>query len=145
MQLTKFTDVALRIVMRLNATGPDGDVCPSTREVAEQLAVPYSYAAKAVTKLSQLGVIDAQRGRSGGLSITEAGRDASIGWLTRQLEGDGEVVTCEGSTPCPLRGGCRLRAALRAARDAFYAALDPITVADISTAPSRGILLSLIN
>ena len=61
----------------------------------------------------------------------------------RSLEGPDEVVQCEGSVPCPLRGGCRLRTALRDAQEAFFAALDPLTVADLTAPPTRTILLNL--
>ncbi|WP_031938756.1 RrF2 family transcriptional regulator [Prescottella defluvii] len=132
MQLTQFTDLGLRIVMRLAADQPAADA-PSTRAVAEQLAVSYTHATKVVARLSELGVVTTRRGRGGGLSITELGRGASLGWLTRQLEGDGEVVTCEGDKPCPLRRGCLLRSALREAQSAFYAALDTMTVRDLTT------------
>ncbi|PTR30576.1 BadM/Rrf2 family transcriptional regulator [Rhodococcus sp. OK519] len=132
MQLTQFTDLGLRIVMRL-ATGQAGSAAPNTRTIADQLAVSYTHATKVVARLSELGVVTTRRGRGGGLAITELGRTASVGWLTRQLEGDGEVVTCEGDKPCPLRNGCRLRSALRGAQDAFYTALDAMTVRDLTT------------
>ncbi|MFC9517545.1 RrF2 family transcriptional regulator [Nocardiaceae bacterium NPDC056970] len=132
MQLTQFTDLGLRIVMRL-AADQAGSAAPSTRTVAEQLAVSYTHATKVVARLSELGVVTTRRGRGGGLAITELGRTASVGWLTRQLEGDGEVVTCEGDKPCPLRKGCRLRSALRDAQEAFYTALDAMTVRDLTS------------
>lgn len=132
MQLTQFTDLGLRIVMRL-AAGQAGSAAPNTRTVADQLAVSYTHATKVVARLSELGVVTTRRGRGGGLAITELGRTASVGWLTRQLEGDGEVVTCEGDKPCPLRNGCRLRSALRDAQEAFYSALDAMTVSDLTS------------
>jgi Rrf2 family nitric oxide-sensitive transcriptional repressor len=67
----------------------------------------------------------------------------SIGGLIRKLEGETEVVDCEGEQACPLSRGCLLRAALRRAQEAFYAALDPITVGDLSAPPARQVLLSL--
>ncbi|MEV5517979.1 nitric oxide-sensing transcriptional repressor NsrR [Streptomyces flaveolus] len=142
MRLTKFTDLALRSVMRL-AVLKDGDDPLATREVAEVVGVPYTHAAKAITRLQHLGVVEARRGRGGGLTLTELGRHASVGWLVRELEGDGEVVACEGETPCPLRGACRLRGALRAAQEAFYSALDPLTVADLVASPTGPVLVGL--
>ena len=146
MQLTQFTDLGLRIVMRLAAeSAPGAGSAPSTRAIAQQLAVSYTHATKVVARLSELGVVTTRRGRGGGLAITELGRGASLGWLTRQLEGDDEVVTCEGDKPCPLRHGCRLRSALRDAQNAFYDALDALTVRDL-TAPGsspQNVLLTL--
>lgn len=78
-----------------------------------------------------------------GLSITEHGRNVSIGRLVRELEGTSEVIECEGTNPCPLRHACRLRALLRDAQEAFFAELDPFTVTDLTQPPTAGVLLSL--
>lgn len=140
MRLTKSTDMALRILMRLAVA--DGDES-TTREVAEAVAVPYTHAAKVVTRLRHLGVIEARRGRGGGLTLTQVGRTGSLGRLVRQLEGQDDVVDCEGDPPCPLRSACRLRSALRSAQDAFFAALDPLTVEELVAPPTGPVLLGL--
>ncbi|MGX2997629.1 RrF2 family transcriptional regulator [Streptomyces sp. JNUCC 64] len=142
MRLTKFTDLALRAVMALAA--PAGGDPLTTREVADAVNVPYTHMAKAVARLQHLGVVEARRGRGGGLALTEAGRYASVGQLVRDLEGEEEVVACEGDTPCPLRGACRLRRALRDAQNAFYAALDPLTVEDLAAPPAGPVLMGLV-
>lgn len=140
MRLTRFTDVALRVLMRLAVVKHED---PTTREVAATMQVPYSHAAKVVARLQHLGLIEARRGRGGGLTLTEAGRSASVGGLVRELEGPGDVVDCEGGTPCPLRSACRLRSALRLAEEAFYASLDPLTVADLVTGPTGPLLIGI--
>lgn len=141
MQLTRFTDLGLRVVMRLAVI--DTGEAPSTRQIADELNIPYTHAAKVATRLADLGVVSARRGRGGGLSITELGRTATIGWLARRLEGPGEVVQCEGDAPCPLRSNCRLRAQLRRAQEAFFAALDELTIAELTQPPARMVLLNL--
>ncbi|MEV5375281.1 MULTISPECIES: RrF2 family transcriptional regulator [Streptomyces] len=140
MRLTKSTDIALRIAMRLAVTGDDS---PTTREVAEAVGVPYTHAAKVVSRLQHMGVVEARRGRGGGLTLTSAGRTGSVGRLVRELEGAGDVVGCEDDPPCPLRAACRLRGALRNAQEAFFAALDPITVEELTGPPTGPVLLSL--
>lgn len=141
MHLTQFTDLGLRVVMRLAVL--DADASPSTRVIAQQLNVSYSHATKVVTRLGELGIVTTRRGRGGGLSITELGRTATIGWLARRLEGPGEVVDCEGDKPCPLRGGCLLRSALRDAQEAFFVSLDAVTIEDVIRQPSKTVLLRL--
>ncbi|MEU8522772.1 Rrf2 family transcriptional regulator [Streptomyces sp. NBC_01216] len=141
MRLTKFTDLALRAVMRLAVPGQE--VCTTTREVARDMDVPYAHMAKVVAQLQHLGVVEARRGRGGGLTLTGIGRQASVGWLVRTLEGEEEVVACEGDPPCPLRTACRLRGALREAQEAFYRTLDPLTVADLVEPPTGPVLLAL--
>jgi Rrf2 family nitric oxide-sensitive transcriptional repressor len=140
-RLTMGTDLALRILMRV-AVLEEGR-CPPTREIAAAVGAPYSHAAKVVTRLQHLGVLEARRGRGGGLALTPAGRSGSIGRLVRALEGEGDVVGCDDDPPCPLRSGCRLRHALREAREAFYSALDPYTIDDLVAAPTGPLLLTL--
>lgn len=142
MRLTKFTDLALRVTMRLAAI--DAATAPTSREVAESVAASYTHIAKVVSRLQHLGVVEARRGRGGGLEITSSGRQASVGWLVRELEGVGDVVGCEDSPPCPLRGACRLRHALHEAQEAFYASLDPLTVQDLVGDPVRPALIRLL-
>ncbi|MEV4248174.1 Rrf2 family transcriptional regulator [Streptosporangium canum] len=141
MRLTKFTDLALRVTMRLAVAEQGASL--TTRQVAEAMAIPYTHTAKAIARLQRLGVVEARRGRGGGLELTGTGRKASLGWLVRELEGEEEVVACEGETPCPLRAACRLRGALRGAQQAFYASLDPLTVDDLVASPTGPILLTL--
>ncbi|MEW1657648.1 MULTISPECIES: Rrf2 family transcriptional regulator [unclassified Streptomyces] len=141
MRLTKFTDLALRAVMRL-AVAEQG-ISLTTREVAEVMNVPYTHMAKAISRLQHLGVVEARRGRGGGLELTELGHRASMGWLVRELEGADEVVACEGDAPCPLRAACRLRRALRDAQEAFYATLDPLTVSEVVASPTGPVLIGL--
>jgi Rrf2 family nitric oxide-sensitive transcriptional repressor len=129
-RLTKFTDLALRVVLRL-AYADETDRL-TVRDVATAVGAPYSHIAKVVSRLQHLSVIEARRGRNGGLSLTEFGRGSSVGWMARELEGEGDVVGCMDDPPCPLLKGCALRVALRTAQEAFYATLDPIIVRDLA-------------
>jgi len=140
MRLLRSTDLALRVLMRLAVAG---ESTPTTREVAADMHVPYTHAAKVVAELQHMALLDARRGRGGGLSLTAKGRTASVGALVRAFEGDGEVVDCEGASPCPLNSACRLRSALRQAQEAFFASLDPLTVADIVAEPTGALLLGM--
>ncbi|WP_026122776.1 RrF2 family transcriptional regulator [Nocardiopsis halotolerans] len=141
MRLTAFTDVSLRLVMRL-AVAEEGELL-TTRAVAGMLSVPYTHMAKAVARLSDMGLVEARRGRNGGLLLTEKGRWASVGSIVRELEGGGDLVGCEDDPPCPLREACRLRGALREAREAFYTSLDGVTVESLVAPPTRDTLTLL--
>ncbi|HEX9831719.1 MAG TPA: Rrf2 family transcriptional regulator [Mycobacterium sp.] len=130
MQLTRFTDLGLRTMMLL-ATGQAQDRRVTTRTIAVSANASENHIAKAVSRLADLGMVHARRGRVGGLSLTDAGRRTSIGWLVRCLEGDKEVIECGGSNPCPLVPACRLRRALAEAKEAFYRELDRYTIGDL--------------
>jgi len=139
--LTRFTDLGLRILMRLAVPAGDGPL--TTQAVADQVAVKHSHAAKVVARLGELGVVETRRGRNGGLAITELGRTVSVGWVARRLEGPDEVIECEGDNPCPLRNACRLRSVLRDAQEAFFGELDKFTVDDLTFARTGQVLLTL--
>jgi Rrf2 family nitric oxide-sensitive transcriptional repressor len=130
MRINAFSDVSLRALMFL-ATLPEGELATS-RVIAEAVATPYTHVSKAIIRLRELGLVESVRGRSGGVRISPAGRTATVGWLLRRLDTRLDVADCE--TPhgdCPLSGGCGLRAALRRAREAFYAELDDTVIAGL--------------
>ncbi|MFI6032792.1 RrF2 family transcriptional regulator [Streptomyces sp. NPDC051315] len=141
MRLLRSTDLALRVLMRLAVAG---GTTPTTREVAAAMQVPYTHTAKVVAELQHMSLLEARRGRGGGLALTEKGRTASVGAVVRAFEGDGDVVDCEGgAAPCPLNAACRLRGALRRAQEAFFASLDPLTVSDMVAEPTGPLLLGI--
>lgn len=131
MQLTRFTDLGLRAMMLL-AAGESREQRVTTRTIAAAAGASENHVAKAVSRLVELDMVHARRGRTGGLELTAAGREASVGWLIRRLEGDREVIDCIGEHACPLIPACRLRRALSDAREAFYAELDRHTVNDLA-------------
>jgi Rrf2 family nitric oxide-sensitive transcriptional repressor len=142
MQLTRFTDLGLRAMMLL-AAGESRDERVTTRTIAVAAGASENHIAKAVSRLAELGLVHARRGRAGGLELTEAGRTVSVGWLVRRLEGDREVVDCAGDSPCPLVPACRLRRALADAKEAFYAELDRHTITDLSGGTRLPVILQL--
>ena len=90
--------------------------------------------AQVVNQLGQLGFLTTQRGRNGGLSLGRAARDICIGDVFRQVEGGLPMVECfaDVDNTCPLVDACRLRDALTAAAEAFYGALDGITLESLT-------------
>jgi Rrf2 family transcriptional regulator, nitric oxide-sensitive transcriptional repressor len=129
-RLTAFSDIALRVLLLTGAV-PEGEKL-TTRAIAEGVGAPYHHVTKTVGRLSGLGLLASSRGRTGGVSITPAGLDATVGSLLRELEAGSAMVECESAGgECPLDHGCRLRRALADAREAFYGALDDVRVRDL--------------
>jgi Rrf2 family nitric oxide-sensitive transcriptional repressor len=129
--------------MMLLATGQAREQRVTTRTVAAAAGASENHVAKAVSRLTELGLVHARRGRAGGLELTDAGREVTVGWLVRQLEGDREVVDCQGQTACPLIAACRLRRVLADAKEAFYAELNRYTITDLVGSNSLPIVLQL--
>lgn len=130
MQLSRFSDLGLRVMMRLAVSGAVAERV-TIKLVARQMNASEHYIAKAVTKLAELGLVDSHRGRTGGIFLTDRGRTATVGQIARGLEGRGEVVECVGATPCPLAAACRLRHMLADAQESFYRNLDRYTLGDL--------------
>ena len=130
MRLTAFSDIALRVLLLMG--GLPVDTMLSTQRIADGVGAPYHHVAKTVARLRGMGLLCSQRGRAGGVVLTDEGRGASVGRVLRALEADTAIVECEADeTACPLNHGCRLRRALAGAREAFYGELDGVSITDL--------------
>lgn len=138
-KLSAFADVCLRTMMLL---GSRRDEQITTRDIAEEIGVPYNHVAKAVLELRNRQAIAVSRGRYGGSQITATGLQLSVGTLMRELDTRDDVVDCvsEAGVPCPLISMCALRGALRRAREAFYAELDLLRIEDLTGTSSTRLL-----
>lgn len=139
MQLTMFSDLSLRIIMRM-AAGEEGRKYTSAG-IADELNASRAHVAKVVTKLAELGLVTAVKGRYGGIFLADEAAGQSVGKLLRTLE-TGEVVDCVGSD-CPLLPGCRLRGALAGAKEAFFAHLDDVTIGELVAEPVPAMQLNI--
>jgi Rrf2 family nitric oxide-sensitive transcriptional repressor len=130
MKINAFADVSLRALMVL-AAAPEANLL-TTQNVADAVGTPYNHVSKAMAKLRDLGLIDVERGRSGGSRLSPAGRLVTVGQVLRALNTRTDAADCvsPGGT-CPLINECRLRAALARAREAFYRELDTVVVAEL--------------
>lgn len=129
MQLTRFSDYALRLLMYV-ARG-DGTRPITIAEVGEQFDISHNHLVKVAARLSKLGWVTAIRGRNGGLQLGPGAEKLTIGTILRELEGYRAVVDCD-SPPCALKGNCRLKHALDEAERAFYRSLDGLTLGDVT-------------
>lgn len=137
MRINSFSDVSLRLLMVLSSM-PDDELATS-RELAKQVGTPYNHVSKAVLKLRQMGLLEAIRGRSGGVRITSAGKAATVGKVLRVLDDHSDVAECVTDMgSCPLVHDCGLRGALNHAREAFYVSLDNVTIYSLARKTANG-------
>ena len=128
-RLAAFTYFGLRVLVRL-ARSPGEAV--STGSIADEFAISQSQLAKAVSDLGRGGFVRSKRGRSGGLTLAHSPQSIAVGKVVRRLEERFALVECfrDDRGACVLRSLCRLRPQLAAAREAFTAELDKLTLAD---------------
>jgi Rrf2 family nitric oxide-sensitive transcriptional repressor len=140
MQLTRFSDLSLRVLMYL--TQQQGDELTTSVEIAELFQVPHNHVIKVVHRLGKLGWVETLRGRNGGFRLAIDPAQLRLGRALRELETVTSLVDCQ-SPPCVLRRQCLLKGVLDDGLDAFYAALDRHTLADIVKSRMKAVLLDL--
>ncbi|MDB5758534.1 MAG: BadM/Rrf2 family transcriptional regulator [Burkholderia sp.] len=130
MRLTQFSDIGLRVLIYL--AGADKQrALVTVGEIARQFDIPANHLVKVVGHLARMGWIQASRGRHGGLRLLADPATLHLGTVLRELEGDAELVDCEGQN-CRLSKNCELRSALAAGLRAFYDAMDRYVLADVT-------------
>ncbi len=134
MQLTKFTDLSLRVLMYL--TYRDREARVKIIEIAEQFSVPRNHLIKVVNNLAKLGWVDATRGRNGGLVLSVNPKQLRLGQVLKKIENCNELIDCE-KTSCGLSGACVLKNVLDEALNHFYQKMDEYTLADVVTSPTK--------
>ena len=127
MQLTKHTDLALRVLMYLAVK--DGEKV-TVGEMADKYAASKNHLVKVVHKMVSLGYINSTQGRGGGLCLAIDLHEVTIGDVVRSMESILDVVDCDSNT-CPLLPACRLKVALGKAMDTFLETLDTFTLDDL--------------
>ncbi len=129
MRLNLHTDYALRMLMLLAARGEQ----LSIDEIAAHYGISRNHLVKVTGGLAQMGLVNAKRGRGGGLTLAHAPRDINVGKVVRTMESlDGFVECFDASeNTCPVAGACGLQGALSAALSDFLKRLDSYSLADI--------------
>lgn len=136
MQLTKFTDYSLRVLI---AVGVGSRRSVTIADISTQYGISKNHLMKVAQQLGALGYLDTVRGRGGGLRLAVPPAEVNIGRLVRQVEGTFHIVSCfdaTGTSPCVIAPACVLKGVLHRALGAFIEALDEYTLEDL-LAPQR--------
>ena len=140
MQLTRFADLGLRVLMYLTHDRPDSPV--TNAEIASQFQVPHNHVIKVVNKLGKLGWVDTQRGRGGGLRLAVPATSLRLGDVLLGLEPTRSLVDCD-DPPCVLRQRCSVKSALDQALASFYSTLNEYTLAELTRNRTASVLVTL--
>jgi len=141
MQLDKFTDYALRVLMTLAVRAP---ARVPTSQIATLFGLSEHHLSKVATQLAHDGFVVSARGRTGGLSLARPPDEILIGKVVRAMKRNDPVVECFGTNrSCLVLPACGLREPLAQAQEAFFATLDRYTLADVTR--SRSALASLLD
>jgi Rrf2 family nitric oxide-sensitive transcriptional repressor len=133
MQLTRFSDYALRVLMYAQAAG---DRVVTIEEMADVYDISRAHLMKVVNSLTRGGYLTAVRGRYGGVRLAKRAADINLGDVVRATEPDFALVECFSTgNQCVITQRCKLQGVLRAALKAFLAELDRHTLESITLRP----------
>lgn len=133
MRLTYFSDYAFRVLIYLALT-PDRR--STIREISEAYGISRAHLMKVVNLLTREGLVTAQRGPNGGLTLAVPAKNIRLGDVVRKTEEDLGLVECfRPENTCRLTPSCALAPALSRAMQVFLAELDKQTIADLVDKP----------
>ena len=130
MQLTRYTDYSLRVLMYL-AVRPEQRA--TIDEISKAYGISKAHLMKVVHELGRAGYLETIRGRGGGLRLAQALDAIGIGDVIRQTEGAMNLVECfdPETNGCRISSACALHGVLDEALQSFLSRLDEYTLADL--------------
>ncbi|WP_425916471.1 RrF2 family transcriptional regulator [Acinetobacter sp. TSRC1-2] len=127
MQLNKFTDYALRLLMYISRPR---DIPYTIAEIARDLHVSQNHLVKIVHFMGKQDWIITTRGKGGGIRLNIETLNLNLGQIVRILQGNNQIVECN-TPPCVLRSNCGLKGILDQALEQFYQSLDHYRLGDV--------------
>lgn len=142
MQLTRYTDYSLRMLVALGVSDPERI---SVAQISRAYRISHYHLVKVARHLAQLGYVETIRGKGGGMRLARTPGSIRIGEVVRRLEPGLGVVEClrPTGTSCVIMPACRLKALMRRATVRFLDELDKCTLDEVLT--SRNALRELLN
>lgn len=128
MQLKKYTDYGLRVLMYL-ACQP-AESMASVRVICDVFDVSANHVNKVVHHLAKLELIETRRGKNGGFKLAKPVPEIRLDFVIRQLEGDEEWIECH-SPSCVALPACTLSSIVGQGKALFYEHLSNFTLADL--------------
>lgn len=128
MQLKKYTDYGLRVLMYLAAKKDENRV--TIDELSGIFNVPRNHLNKVVHQLGKEGFIDTRRGKNGGFLLAVDPADVRLDKIIRRLEGDEYWIDCH-KPECAIFPACELKNLINEGKETFYRFLSDYTLASL--------------
>lgn len=129
MNITRFTDYSLRVLMYLALQENE---LVTIKEVAERYSISKNHLMKIVQELGAKGYLIAMRGKNGGIRLSRPPEEIIIGNIVRTLEQSSTLVECFGAdNHCVITPACQLKRMFAEAMESFFKCLDQYTLADL--------------
>lgn len=129
MQLTRYTDYSLRMLMYLGLAENGATIA----EIANRYGISKNHLVKVAHNLSKQGYVLTTRGKSGGVRLARPPREINVGQVVRDTEPNFFLVECfnRDTDTCPITAACKLKSVLFEAQKEFMAVLNGYTLRDL--------------
>jgi len=106
-KLTRKFEYALIAIKFINDQGSDSAV--SAKMVSDRCSIPYHLLTKILQKLVRIGILKADRGKSGGYSIHIHLREINMADFIERFEGPIAISDCVSNNECMILDKCSIR------------------------------------
>lgn len=130
--ITRQADYAVRSVLDLTLL-PDEQAAFS-RDIAERQSIPPSFVAKILTRLARQGIVQTQRGLTGGVRLNRPAGEITLLEVIEAIDGPIALNLCvRGPELCPLEENCRVHPIWDVLNGDLRQRLSRITFAQLAT------------
>ena len=135
MRLTLQTDLSLRVVMYIGASG---SARCTIHEIAKAYAVSENHLMKIVHRMTLLGYLETTRGRTGGIRLSPDTLSTQLGDFILKMEPDFDYVPClQYGEDCIIKKCCILKSAIQEAHEAYIESLNRYQLSDLLSHTSK--------
>lgn len=134
LQFTKRTEYGLIALVHL--VDRHGEFV-SVREVCDRHPIPRRLVAEVLKDLGRAGLVESQRGASGGYCLTRAAEDVTLGEVISALEGAPSLTSCASNElasggDCEVEPSCPIRSPMHTVRQHLWGLLEQTTLRSLT-------------
>ena len=131
MFVSRRADYGIRAMLDVAAASPQGMAL--TREIAARQDIPLAFLAKIVARLTQGGLLQAQRGAGGGVALGRPASQISLRQIVEVVDGPIAVNRClRNPSECQMSDRCPIMPVWGEAQSGLLQVLDRVTLADLA-------------
>lgn len=129
LRLSKLTDYAIVLLGHL---AHDASTPWTARTLADRSKLPLPTVSKVLKTLQRAGLLDSQRGVSGGYALARPAEQINVADVIAAIDGPIALTECVESRSCDLEPSCPTRSHWARINDAVRAALEGLTIRDMT-------------
>jgi len=140
LQLTKRTEYGLIALVHMVDRGGE---FVSAREISDSYPIPSRMLAEVLKDLSRNGLVESQRGASGGYALARPAEAITVGTVVSALEGAPTLASCEtelgSGGSCDVEPVCPIRSPLQRIREGIWRQMERTSLRSLVDPSPMGI------